>query len=75
MPGVALAALRGDLSEPVEWRDVGLVSGLFIYPVKSMSGLAVEEFRAGEAGPEAGPLVDRRFCVVDQTGKFVTARR
>src|SRR5882757_6746637 len=46
------------------------VSGLFLYPVKSLRGHAVPvaEFDAlGFAG-------DRRFLIVDATGKFTTQR-
>jgi uncharacterized protein len=46
------------------------VSGLFIYPVKSLRGLSitsVEMDRLGMAG-------DRRFMVVDEKGRFLTQR-
>jgi uncharacterized protein YcbX len=46
------------------------VSGLFIYPVKSLRGIAVAEASLDDYG-----LVgDRRFLVVDDTNKFLTQR-
>jgi uncharacterized protein YcbX len=46
------------------------VSGLFIYPVKSCRGLAMP---AAEID-DLGLVGDRRFLVVDETGKFLTQR-
>lgn len=46
------------------------VSGIFIYPVKSCRGLAV----ASAAVDDLGVAGDRRFLVVDETGKFLTQR-
>ena len=46
------------------------VTGLFVYPVKSLRGYAVTA-----AGLDALGLVgDRRFLVVDESGKFLTQR-
>ncbi|HEY4249493.1 MAG TPA: MOSC N-terminal beta barrel domain-containing protein [Lacunisphaera sp.] len=46
------------------------VTGLFIYPVKALRGCAVTsaEFDA------LGFVGDRRFLIVDETGKFITQR-
>lgn len=46
------------------------VTGLFLYPVKSLRGCAVP---AAEFD-ELGLVGDRRFMVVDETGKFLTQR-
>lgn len=46
------------------------VTGLFIYPVKSLRGFAVP---AAELD-ELGFVGDRRFMLVDPTGKFLTQR-
>ncbi|MBI2513795.1 MAG: MOSC domain-containing protein [Opitutae bacterium] len=46
------------------------VSALFLYPVKSCRGLTVT---AAEMD-ELGLVGDRRFLVVDETGKFLTQR-
>lgn len=47
------------------------VSGLFLYPVKSLRGYAVPAAEIDELG-FAG---DRRFLVIDETGKFQTQRQ
>jgi uncharacterized protein YcbX len=46
------------------------VTGLFLYPVKSLRGCAVP---AAEFD-ELGLVGDRRFMVVDESGKFLTQR-
>lgn len=46
------------------------VTGLFLYPVKSLRGYAVP---AAELDP-LGFIGDRRFLVVDATGRFLTQR-
>jgi len=46
------------------------VSGLWIYPVKSCRGIALERM---ELGPR-GPLHDREWMVVDPSGRMVTQR-
>ena len=46
------------------------LSGLFIYPVKSLRGLAVD---AAGIDP-LGVIGDRRFLVVDESGRFLTQR-
>lgn len=46
------------------------VSQLFIYPIKSCAPVAVEQLTFDEYGPEG----DRRFMLVDESGKFLTQR-
>jgi uncharacterized protein len=46
------------------------LSGLFVYPVKSLRGFAVQ---SAEVDP-LGLVGDRRFLVVDDTGRFLTQR-
>lgn len=46
------------------------VSGIFIYPVKSCRGIAI----ASTEMDALGVAGDRRFLVVDETGKFLTQR-
>lgn len=46
------------------------VSGLYIYPVKSLRGYAVQSAEVDALGF----VGDRRFMVVDDTGKFMTQR-
>ena len=46
------------------------LSGLFLYPVKSLGGFAVSSAKLDSHG-----LVgDRRFLVIDETGRFLTQR-
>jgi len=77
MPGVTLGALTGDLSPPTkdDWLKIGVVEKLYIYPVKSMAAVGVEQLTTGVSGGVVGKLVDRQFMVVDKKGKMVTARR
>ena len=46
------------------------VSGLFIYPVKSLRGIAVAEASLDDYGLGG----DRRFLVVDENNQFLTQR-
>ena len=46
------------------------VSALYVYPIKACRGIGVNECRVAERGFEA----DRRWMIVDMTGKFVTQR-
>lgn len=47
-----------------------IVSGLFIYPVKSAKGIQVDEMNFDSLGP----LFDRRFMVIDEENKMLTQR-
>lgn len=47
------------------------VSGLAIYPVKSLRGIALEQLSIGALGPQG----DRRFVVVGSDGRFLTQRQ
>jgi uncharacterized protein YcbX len=47
------------------------VTGLFLYPVKSLRGFAVPAVEIDDLG-FAG---DRRFLVIDESGKFITQRQ
>jgi len=46
------------------------VAGLWIYPVKSLGGVAVRAARVGDLGLEG----DRRWMLVDAAGRFLTQR-
>ncbi|XP_038617108.1 mitochondrial amidoxime reducing component 2-like [Tachyglossus aculeatus] len=56
-------------------RQVGAVSELWIYPIKSCKGVAVPEAQCTELGLRAGPLRDRFWLVVKEDGHMVTARQ
>ena len=49
---------------------MAVVSGLYIYPIKSCRGIRVSEWRVAERGFVA----DRRWMIVDAAGQFVTQR-
>lgn len=46
------------------------ISRLFIYPIKSCAGVEVESLTFDECGP----VGDRRFMLVDDSGQFLTQR-
>jgi uncharacterized protein YcbX len=50
------------------------VAGLFVYPVKSLRGIAVDAATIAETGLCAGGVTDREWMVVDGDGRFVTQR-
>ncbi|XP_069624569.1 mitochondrial amidoxime reducing component 2-like [Ranitomeya imitator] len=56
-------------------RRVGEVSQLFLYPVKSCRGIALEEAECREYGLKNGPLRDRHWLVVKEDKVHVTARQ
>ncbi|MDN3203117.1 MOSC domain-containing protein [Algoriphagus sediminis] len=47
------------------------VSGLFIYPIKSLGGISLDSIEVQEAGFK----YDRRWMLVDQNGMFITQRK
>ncbi len=47
------------------------LSGLYVYPIKSAAGIAVNEVKTTPRGLQ----YDRRWMVVDAEGKFITQRR
>lgn len=47
------------------------LSSIFIYPVKSLPGIAVNSAKLTESGLR----YDRRFMLIDETGAFMTQRR
>ncbi len=49
---------------------VGSVASLWVYPVKSCRGTAVDSMQLGSRGPEG----DRRLMVVDERDEFLTQR-
>ncbi|XP_063775925.1 mitochondrial amidoxime reducing component 2-like isoform X2 [Pseudophryne corroboree] len=54
-------------------RKVGEVSQLFLYPVKSCRGIALEEVECREYGLRSGHLRDRHWLVVKENKVQVTA--
>ncbi|EKX43924.1 hypothetical protein GUITHDRAFT_140066 [Guillardia theta CCMP2712] len=54
-----------------EWVEVGEVTSLHIYPIKSCKGQAQESMQLDEYGA----VNDRRYMIVDENGRFVTQRQ
>ena len=54
-----------------EWVEVGAVTSLHIYPIKSCKGQAQESMQLDEYGA----VNDRRYMIVDENGRFVTQRQ
>jgi uncharacterized protein YcbX len=53
-------------------RETGtFLSGLHVYPIKSCSGIAIEEWEVDERGLRH----DRRWMLVDEEGRFMSQRR
>ena len=75
MRGVEKSALQGDLSQPREWREVGEVQQLYLYPVKSLSCVPVNSFTTGPWAAESGDMVDRQLIVLDKKGKPARAKQ
>ena len=73
--GVKLGALRGDINPPTAWKNIGIVSKLYIYPLKSAAFIPVQEMEAGITAGFSGFMTDRQFMVTDMTGKMITSRR
>lgn len=81
--GVGVGALAGlwawrrytPKGPPNTWEEVGVVSELTVYPLKSGRGVAVEEGRATEFGLASGPARDRSFMVMTSEGTFITCRQ
>ena len=46
------------------------LTGIFLYPIKSMKGIALEEWQLNKRGLKH----DRRWMLTDRTGKFITQR-
>lgn len=74
--GVAVARKLREEKLPAdsEWRRVGKLSELYLFPLKSGKPVVTERLWAEEAGPVMGALVDRSFVAVDRTGRFVSGR-
>lgn len=47
------------------------LSGLFVYPVKSCKGIALQQVQVDSMGPSW----DRRWMIVDMNGRFITQRK
>lgn len=84
--GVAALGLAAVALGTVVWRharprrrrrlqQVGTVSELWIYPVKSCKGVSVSEAQCTAMGLRSGYLRDRFWLVIKEDGHMVTARQ
>uniref|UniRef100_A0A6J0T5M2 Mitochondrial amidoxime reducing component 2-like n=1 Tax=Pogona vitticeps TaxID=103695 RepID=A0A6J0T5M2_9SAUR len=71
----AAAAWRWCRSRRSRLRPVGRVSALFVYPVKSCRGVAVEQAEVTQLGLRNGEMRDRCWLVIKEDGHMVTARQ
>ncbi|KHN87840.1 MOSC domain-containing protein 2, mitochondrial [Toxocara canis] len=56
--------------------EIGIVSQLNLYPVKSMRGIKVDEMECLPIGGKSGEIRDRHFMVMDaDSGKLITGRQ
>ncbi|XP_011868219.1 PREDICTED: mitochondrial amidoxime reducing component 2 [Vollenhovia emeryi] len=60
---------------PSKWRKVGELSGLTVYPVKSLGAVRMTEMECTTLGLKSGWLRDRTLLVIDLEGRFLTARQ
>ena len=72
---ISQAALSGDLSMSSTWQQVGQVTKLYIYHVKFLAHVEVDQFSVKPSSAQDKIMVDRQFMVVDKRGKMITARR
>ncbi|CAH2296866.1 mitochondrial amidoxime-reducing component 1-like [Pelobates cultripes] len=79
--GVGLTAIaswmwwRRRRGEELELKQVGIVSQLLIYPIKSCRPVSVQEADCMELGLYKGDLRDRHWLVVTEDGHMVTGRQ
>ncbi|KAH0507037.1 mitochondrial amidoxime-reducing component 1 [Microtus ochrogaster] len=82
---VAALGLAAVVLGTVAWRrvrprrrrlqQVGTVSQLWIYPIKSCKGVSVSEAECTDMGLRCGHLRDRFWLVINEDGNMVTARQ
>ncbi|XP_066282451.1 mitochondrial amidoxime reducing component 2-like isoform X1 [Branchiostoma lanceolatum] len=71
----AIRDLRDRSKRMASYEEVGSVSSIFLYPVKSCRGLAVEEAQVTPVGLKHQALMDRHWLVVNEKNHFITARQ
>ena len=78
--GVTKGSLAGsDLSMPGsgadQWQEVGQVQSLYIYPVKSMSGVRVETFNVEKTGPRKVFSLFQNILFISHFQKWTISRQ
>jgi len=71
----ATTGLRWWKRRKEEFRHVGKISRLFIFPIKSCRGIEVQAFDCTHFGPSNNLARDRTFVIVNREGTTVTARQ
>lgn len=66
---------RIDNTPPKQWRRVGEIHEIYVYPIKSCAPVRMSRVYCAELGPMRNLLRDRIFMVVNPDGKWVTARQ
>lgn len=56
------------------WQEIGMLSEIFCFPVKSCGPLKLSESNCSQIGLEFGPIGDRVFMVTRLDYEYVTAR-
>lgn len=81
MAGVGLAVARHlrraeaeHLPDDSQWRRVGRLSHLALFPLKSGMPIASDELEVTPLGIRRGPIRDRVFAGFDRNGTFITGR-
>ncbi|KAJ8290560.1 hypothetical protein GJAV_G00014480 [Gymnothorax javanicus] len=63
------------LQKPKRLTSVGVVSQLFIHPIKSGKGVKVNSAECVQMGLKSGELKDRHWLVITEDGRQVTGRQ
>lgn len=70
--GLFLSYLRRDRRK---YSAVGVVSHIFVHPIKSCRGLEVSQAECVALGIKSDGVMDRSFLIIDANGTFTTARQ
>ncbi|KAM9154618.1 mitochondrial amidoxime reducing component 2 [Pangshura tecta] len=73
--GAAVWRWAGRRAGSARLQRVGTVSGLFLYPVKSCGGVALQRAEVTALGLRSGALRDRFWLLITEDGHMVTARQ
>lgn len=66
---------RIDNTPPKQWRRVGEINEIYVYPIKSCAPIRMSRVNCVDLGPKRNLLRDRIFMVVNADAKWVTARQ
>ena len=68
---------RWAFNEVNDWTltQAAIVSKLYVYPIKSLNGLAVSKAKVEQHGLSFDDFMDRQFMIIDEKSNFVTGRQ